>query len=65
MLGSKQVAAILGCGRTTAWELMVSQAIPSMCVGNSPRCTVEDLEKYRRHQYEQAKVFAGVPFRGR
>jgi hypothetical protein len=65
MLGSTQVAAILGCGRTKAWELMVSQAITSMCLGNRPRCTRADLETYRRRQYQQAMVFAGVPFRDR
>jgi hypothetical protein len=65
MPGSTQVAAILGCSRTKAWELMVSQAITSMPVGNRARCTRADLEKYRRRQYEQAMVHAGVPPRDR
>jgi len=65
MLGSTQVATILGIGRTKAWELMVSQAITSMPVGARMRCTRSDLEKYRRRQYEQATRFAGIPLRDR
>ena len=65
MLGSVQVAAILGCCRGKAWKLLVSQAITSMAVGNRPRCTRGDLEKYIKAQYAHARAFAGVPYRER
>jgi excisionase family DNA binding protein len=48
----EELAQILGCGKTKAWELVRSKTIPAVRVDRLVRIRVEDIHKYlSEHPY--------------
>jgi excisionase family DNA binding protein len=54
LLRATDVAAALGVGRATAYELIASGAIPSVRIGRSVRVPRAALEEWVRKQTQQA-----------
>ena len=48
LLSVKDLARILNCGRTKAWELVNTRQIPSIRIGRLVRISPEDLDAYIR-----------------
>jgi excisionase family DNA binding protein len=48
LLSVKDLAGILNCGRTKAWELVNSRQVPSIRIGRLVRISPEDLDAYIR-----------------
>jgi excisionase family DNA binding protein len=50
LLSVKDVARILGCGRTMAWSLVNTRQIPSIRVGRLVRISPDDLAEFIRER---------------
>ena len=55
LLSAEDLARELGIGRTTAYDLLWSETIPSMKVGRLRKVRREDLEAYIRTRLERSE----------
>ena len=52
LLTVKDLARILNCGRTKAWELVNTRQIPTIKVGRLVRISPDDLAEFMREHRE-------------
>ena len=55
LLSAEDLARELGIGRTTAYDLLWSETIPSMKVGRLRKVRREDIEAYIKTRMERGK----------
>ena len=56
ILSPEEVAAVLGCGRTMAYSLIRSGAIPSFTIGRLRRVRRTDLDRFIEERVETGEV---------
>lgn len=55
LLGPEELAEVLGCGRTYAYQLLRNQAIPSFKLGKLRKVRRRDVERFIEEQTAGAK----------